>query len=472
MRRVRSASRRALARLTAALFAAAMLAATSCGGDGPASLSGTGRVQVRFVSPATVRSVIVRVTGPGIAGEIAANIPVDAQGAGSVQLEVPAGGARRFVLTAVDTFRLTTHRADTTLDVRGGPGTLAVRLEPVMATVGTTVTNFAPNFGLFFWNESPHRSISLGWPDTTISRPPPADGLTFTVGEVVPFLITNTYDPRAQLAVPMDLIAIASSNPGVVTIERGYGQRVAATARRVGDAEISMSYGGRGFRLPIHVRAIDECSDLIDIPHVERRSGVYPLVGAQQGLTEAYCDLQTDGGGWTRVLGVQVATTWNSPWEVTFAAESAGLALASRSAGAISPQAAGALMQRIGATEMRWRCLKPSVGRTFHIKTADPAVIAYYTGASDVMPSAPGTFTPLAGDFSTLAQNPARWGRVGTTYETGTWGHEAIARADRFILAGPFIKELAHWTLFQSRFECDDYNPGVNRQGTWEIFVR
>lgn len=449
-------------------FALAWLLA-ACTGDAPLGGLSTSAVRVRLLSPTTVRSVIVQVTGTGITGEIAANITIDSLGQGTATLPVPAGGARRFRFTALDTFRIATHAADTTLDLAGGTRALAVQLTPLLARVGVSVTPGSPSFFVSMYDDDNiARSVYFGFGGSQPGNLP--DGAFWLVaGEA---LRANFTAALPNIGIYPDSLAIGSSDPSVFTIE-GSGYQRTWMAHRAGDAELSVSYGGKGFRVPVRVRAPRSCQE-IRTTWPFAPTGRWPIhlaaPGAPPLIARAWCDMATDGGGWTRVLGVQASLS--SPWEVPFAAEPAGLVSAGTMAGALTPQATRTLMQRVGATELRWRCEKPAVGRRFHIKTADAAVIAYYTGASDVMPSAPGTFTPLDDDTSILRANPARWGRIGTTYETGTWGHEAIARSDRFILAGPFIKELAHWTLFQQRFECDDYVLSGSRQGTWELFIR
>lgn len=285
-----------------------------------------------------------------------------------------------------------------------------MQLTPLLARVGVSVTPGAATIGIGLYDDDNvfrYAFVRVG-PYAPIELQ--GDAFWLIAGEALRASVSAQVSPNEGIAP--DSVGIASTDPSVFTIA-GTGYQRTWHAHRVGDAELSLSYGGKGYRIPVKVRAPRSCQE-IRTTWPFAPTGRWPIhlaaPGAPPLVARAWCDMATDGGGWTRVLGVQASLS--SPWEVPFAAEPAGLVSAATMAGALTPQATRTLMQRVGATELRWRCEKPAVGRRFHIKTADAAVIAYYTGASDVMPSAPGTFTPLDDDTSILRANPARWGRL------------------------------------------------------------
>ena len=112
------------------MLACAVLAA--CVGDVPTALRTLSDVRVHALTPATIRSLVVEVTGPGIAPAVLVNLPVGPDHIASGTLQVPAGSARRFVVTAVDTAGLTTHRGDTTLTLHPGVSApLAIVMHPI-----------------------------------------------------------------------------------------------------------------------------------------------------------------------------------------------------------------------------------------------------------------------------------------------------------------------------------------------------
>lgn len=96
---------------------------------------------VYAITPATVRTLIVQISGPGIDPEIVVNIPVGADSVARDTLEVPAGSGRRFIITAVDTAGIATHRGDTTVTlVPGVNPPLSIVMRPLASSVGITVT--------------------------------------------------------------------------------------------------------------------------------------------------------------------------------------------------------------------------------------------------------------------------------------------------------------------------------------------
>ena len=107
----------------------------------PTEMGLVAEVIVHALTPATVRTLVVAVSGPGIDPEIVVNIPVGADSVARDTLVVPAGSGRRFVITAVDTAGVATHRGDTTITlVPGVNSPLAIVLRPLASSVGITVT--------------------------------------------------------------------------------------------------------------------------------------------------------------------------------------------------------------------------------------------------------------------------------------------------------------------------------------------
>lgn len=113
----------------------------ACAGDPVAGFGEPAIVRMHAITPSTVRRIVVEVSGPGITPAVLANLEVGATAVADGELQVPAGSGRRFVVTAVDTAGVLTHRADTTVTlVPGANPPLALTMRPLAATVGVTVT--------------------------------------------------------------------------------------------------------------------------------------------------------------------------------------------------------------------------------------------------------------------------------------------------------------------------------------------
>ena len=141
------------------------------------------------------------------------------------------------------------------------------------------------------------------------------------------------------------------------------------------------------------------------------------------------------------------------------------------------------LRRLINFTQLRFHCKKQHHGRTFHIATvknsSGEAVVQYFSGQTDVLPYACGSFYKLNTDNSELANKCQRWGKDKGQYFVGKWGYEMdslFGRETRLFNHAVFITEVEHWVIrFNNRFECDDDNRGgttVRRGDFWEIFVR
>ena len=139
-------------------------------------------------------------------------------------------------------------------------------------------------------------------------------------------------------------------------------------------------------------------------------------------------------------------------------------------------------------TQLRFHCKKQNPNRTFHIATvknsSGEAVVQYFSGQTDVLPYACGSFYKMNDDNSELANKCQEWGRDKKTNFVGKWGHETDSglgsdqNETRLFNHPIFVFQKQHWLVglsFKNRFECDDDNRGgttVLRGDFWQIFVR
>ena len=139
-------------------------------------------------------------------------------------------------------------------------------------------------------------------------------------------------------------------------------------------------------------------------------------------------------------------------------------------------------------TQLRFHCKKQNPGRTFHIATVNnslgEAVVQYFSGQTDVLPVACGSFYKMNDDDSYLANECQRWGRRGSNF-VGKWGHKVDGalgsdqNETRLFNHAIFVFQQQHWVVdYPTRFDCDDggqrgaTSVTVLRGDFWEIFVR
>ena len=146
------------------------------------------------------------------------------------------------------------------------------------------------------------------------------------------------------------------------------------------------------------------------------------------------------------------------------------------------------LRTHINFTQLRFHCKKQQIGRTFHIITATnisgEAVVQYFSGQTDDLPYACGSFVKMNDDNSRLAEKCYEWGKENGKYRVGKWSHQNH-NEDRLYNHPAFFANGAHWLLaynneFSGRFECDDKkNDKKNKNKNslsandfWKIYVR
>ena len=140
------------------------------------------------------------------------------------------------------------------------------------------------------------------------------------------------------------------------------------------------------------------------------------------------------------------------------------------------------LRTHMNFTQLRFHCKKQTTGRTFHITTAanssGEAVVQYFSGQTDVLPYACGSFVKMNDDNSHLAEKCHEWGKENDNFRVGKWSHQNI-NEDRLYNHLAFVEATAHWLLpynneYLGRFECDDYNDKniLPANAFWKIYAR
>jgi hypothetical protein len=228
--------------------------------------------------------------------------------------------------------------------------------------------------------------------------------------------------------------------------------------------------GHASMRLGILLREqlFRSCKEILD-NNASTVSGVYSIdpdgvTGAQLSTT-CYCDMDTDGGGWTLVLNyLHKAYTYPT---LLLKTKSLPL-LASAELGNDESTSlntwghvAAAYLNSFAFTEVRFYGKTSGHARTMNFKTSHSGTISYFKTGSGNMSGIATSFTPLSGHNTNLPALAINfWSNMG----------------DYAMTAFPFYSSTApivHWGIqYSNRWEMDDF-PGDYRNSTLhQIWIR
>ena len=103
------------------------------------------------------------------------------------------------------------------------------------------------------------------------------------------------------------------------------------------------------------------------------------------------------------------------------------------------------------------------------------AVVQYFSGQTEEMPSSCDSFQKAEGDDSKLAMQCDLWGEFNETYNIGKWGNDRISGRNIMYNDAALIANKYHWYIRHGKWLCDDSGNNVLPifpGDFWRIFVR